>query len=74
MEKKQSSIDILIKAILESDVELYISMQESGEFEQIKELHKAEQEVMFECGRNFQLTGEGTFNEVYNEAFGETKN
>ena len=70
MEKKQSSIDILMKSILESDVELYISMQESGEFEQIKELHKAEQEVMFERGRNFQLTGEGTFNEVYNETFG----
>ena len=70
MEKKQSSIDILMKLILESDVELYISMQESGEFEQIKELHKAEQEVMFEYGRNFQLTGDGTFNEVYNETFG----
>lgn len=72
MEKKQSSVDILMKAILESDVELYISMQESG-FEQIKELHKAEQEVMFECGRNFQLTGESTFNEVYNEKFGEAE-
>ena len=39
---KQSSIDILMKSILESDVELYISMQESGEFEQIKAMHKEE--------------------------------
>jgi hypothetical protein len=72
MEKKQSSVDILMKSILESNVELYISMQESGEFELIKEQYKLEQEIMFAYGRQFALTRERTFNDVFNERFGVT--
>ena len=37
--------------------------------EQAKEMEKEQKKFMFECGRNFQLTGEGTFQEVYNETF-----
>ena len=33
-------------------------------------IHKKESQKIFECGRNFQLTGEGTFKQVYNETFG----
>lgn len=29
--------------------------------------------TIFECGRNFQLTGEGTFEQVYNELFSSDK-
>ena len=38
--------------------------------EQAKAIHKEESQKIFECGRNFQLTGEGTFEQVYNETFG----
>ena len=38
--------------------------------EQAEAIHKEESQKIFECGRNFQLTGEGTFEQVYNETFG----
>lgn len=34
-----------------------------------KVMDKEQKKFIFECGRNFQLTGEGTFEEVYNETF-----
>jgi hypothetical protein len=37
--------------------------------EQAKEMEKEQKKFIFECGRNFQLTGEGTFEEVYKETF-----
>jgi len=36
---------------------------------QAKEMEKEQKKFFFECGRNFQLTGEGTFEEVCNETF-----
>ena len=42
--------------------------------EQAKEMDKQQKIYFFECGRQYQLTGEGTFTEVYNETFGETNN
>ena len=39
-------------------------------FEQAKAMHKQELLNIFNCGRNFQATGEGTFNEIYNEIYG----
>lgn len=33
------------------------------------EMEKQQKEYFFECGRQYQLTGEGTFTEVYNETF-----
>jgi hypothetical protein len=38
-------------------------------FEQAKEMDKEQKEYFFNCGRQYQLTGEGTFTEVYNETF-----
>ena len=37
--------------------------------EQAKEMDKEQKEFMFNCGRQYQLTGEGTFTEVYNETY-----
>ena len=39
-------------------------------FKEAKEMEKEQQKYFFECGRNFQLTGEGTFEQYYNETFG----
>ena len=76
MEKKQSSIDILMKSILESDVELYISMQESGEFEQIKAMHKEEIKDAYKEGNHSEMRGGKVIFEkmedYYNETFGDT--
>lgn len=71
---KQSSIDILMKSILESDVELYISMQESGEFEQIKAMHKEEIKDAYKEGNHSEMRGGKVIFEkmedYYNETFG----
>jgi|688.fasta_scaffold916909_1 hypothetical protein len=40
--------------------------------EKAKEMEKEKQKYFFDCGRQYQLTGEGTFNEVYNETYGGT--
>ena len=37
---------------------------------QAKEMHKEELLNIFNCGRNFQATGEGTFKEIHNEIYG----
>lgn len=56
--------------------ELYKKVEMKGDgkvfdelLEQAKEMDKEHKKFIFECGRNFQLTGEGTFEEVYNETF-----
>jgi hypothetical protein len=33
-------------------------------------MEKEKQKYFFDCGRQYQLTGEGTFNQVYNETYG----
>jgi len=39
--------------------------------EQAKEMEKQEKKYFFDCGRQYQLTGEGTFTQVYNETYGK---
>jgi hypothetical protein len=38
--------------------------------EQAKEMEKIQKFHMFNCGRQYQLTGEGTFKQVYQEIYG----
>jgi hypothetical protein len=38
--------------------------------EQAKEMDKEQKKTLFECGRQYQLTGEGTFTQVYQELYG----
>lgn len=75
MEKKQSSIDWLEHKLMiwEKNYEKWVEIptrELKDLVKQAKAMHKEESELLFECGRNFQLTGEGTFNQVYNERFG----
>ena len=78
MEKKQSSIEFydeksrdLIHMYVNGDIDVreLLTMRHNL-FYDAEAMHKEESELLFECGRNFQLKGEGTFNEVYNETFG----
>ncbi len=62
---KQTAVDWLEKAYWDNKGTL-----SQKHFDQAKAMHKEESELLFECGRNFQLTGEGTFNKVYNENYG----
>jgi len=39
--------------------------------DQAKQMDKEQKQNMFDCGRQYQLTGEGTFKEVYEEMYGE---
>jgi hypothetical protein len=39
-------------------------------YEQAKEMDKIQKFHMFNCGRQYQLTGEGTFKQVYQETYG----
>lgn len=41
--------------------------------EKAKERDKEQKLNMFNCGRQYQVTGEGTFKQVYQEIYGETK-
>lgn len=38
-------------------------------FNQAKAMEKEQKKFMFDCGRQYQLTGEGTFTQVYNETY-----
>jgi hypothetical protein len=38
-------------------------------FAKAKEKDKEQKKYFFDCGRQYQLTGEGTFTQVYNETY-----
>ena len=58
-------------------IALKLSVDQITEFlpllEQAKEMEKQQKQFMFDCGRQYQLTGEGTFAQVYNETYGGNK-
>jgi hypothetical protein len=69
MSNKQSSVDWLIEEIKKNTNIRLRGFDIDKAIEKAKAMHKEESKVVFECGRNFQLTGENTFEEVYNETF-----
>jgi hypothetical protein len=65
--KLVTAVEWLLEQIMKHDksfLEFY-----GAEIEQAKQMEKKEKEYFFNCGRTYQLTGEGTFTEVYNETF-----
>lgn len=73
---KQSSVEWLHHEFERIDKEFHVGTYEYNyaknlAFKISKAMHKEESQKIFECGRNFQLTGEGTFEQVYNETFGD---
>jgi hypothetical protein len=71
MEKKQSSVEFY-----RTELNALLSMKKSKFqteieiFEQAKQMEKEQNEYFFNCGRQYQLTGEGTFKQVHNETYG----
>ena len=71
MENKQTAVEWLVEKLQESGIPLM-----TDEFEMIqqaKEMEKEQQKYFFDCGRQYQLTGEGTFKEVWDETYGGNK-
>jgi len=72
MEQNKTSIDWLFENMRNLGIQVpadkVIDMIEL--MNQAKEMDKEQKRNMFDCGRQFQLTGEGTFTQCYNEIYG----
>jgi hypothetical protein len=64
--KKETAIGWFIDKLNELEFDLRLI---PNHIKQAKEMEKQQQEYFFRCGRQYQLTGEGTFTEVYNETY-----
>jgi hypothetical protein len=71
MDKKQTAVEWLIDMHF-GGIE-HVTPYFKKHIEEAKEMEKEKQKYFFDCGRQYQLTGEGTFNEVYNETYGGNK-
>lgn len=70
MENKQTAVEWFNDEILihlNFDQRLYLKKL----LEQAKEMENNQHKEMFDCGRQFQLTGEGTFKQVHEELYGK---
>jgi hypothetical protein len=56
---------------LESELKKLPMVDVTQVFQQAKVMDKEQKKLMFDCGRQYQLTGEGTFTQVYNEIYGK---
>jgi hypothetical protein len=86
-ETKQTAVDIAIQKCYQAIVDSRnpdTTTKRGGDYriglrkaidilEELKEMEKEQKKLMFDCGRQYQLTGEGTFTEVYNETYGGNK-
>ena len=69
MKNKQTAVEFLIE-----EIKPFLSMPIEDAYKtilQAKAMEKEQIKFMFNCGRQYQLTGEGTFTEVYNETYGK---
>jgi uncharacterized protein with von Willebrand factor type A (vWA) domain len=70
--KTQTSIDWLFENMRNMGIQVpadkVIDMIEL--MNQANEMDKEQKRNMFDCGRQYQLTGEGTFKEAYEEMYG----
>jgi len=64
---KQTAVEWLLQRFEDGD------MYNVEDFQFIKlqalAMEKEQKKFMFDCGRQYQLTGEGTFTEVYQETY-----
>jgi len=61
--KQQTAVEWLQSIELQRDLTL-------ADWAQAKERDKEQKLNMFNCGRQYQITGEGTFKQVYQEIYG----
>ena len=80
MEKKQTAVQWyfekqteLDNSFDEQEVDILEYIERKKEIQdQAKQMEKEQIEYFFNCGRQYQLTGEGTFKQVHNETYGDS--
>ena len=72
---KKTSVEFLIKEFSDIlgplDTKPMQDLLMMDAMKMAKAMEKEHNEYFFNCGRNYQLTGEGTFTETYNETYGK---
>ena len=72
---KQTSVEFLIKEFSDIlgplDTKPMQDLLMMDAMKMAKAMEKEHNEYFFNCGRNYQLTCEGTFTETYNETYGK---
>jgi hypothetical protein len=75
MSNKQTAVEFLIKEFSEilgpiktGDIQHLLLVDA---IKRAKQMDIEQKRNMFDCGRQYQLTGEGTFKEVYEEIYGD---
>ena len=72
---KKTSVEFLIKEFSDIigplDTKPMQDLLMMDAMKMAKSMEKEHNEYFFNCGRNYQLTGEGTFTETYNETYGK---
>jgi len=63
-------LEFMVKGMIDNGGDFEDLICVMDHIQEAKQVEKGQMEYMFECGRNFQLTGEGTFTRVYNETYG----
>jgi hypothetical protein len=64
---KQTAVDLLVSIL---NKEGFAPVLTDEEIQHFKQMEKEQNEYFFNCGRQYQLTGEGTFKQVHNETYG----
>ena len=62
--KQQTAVEWLEQEMLKPNLTMKEILEQAKEMDKIQKFH------MFNCGRQYQLTGEGTFKQVYQETYG----
>lgn len=72
---KKTSVEFLIKEFSDIigplDTKPMQDLLMMDAMKMAKAMEKEHNEYFFNCGRNYQLTGEGTFTETYDETYGK---
>ena len=82
MEKKQTAVNVLKQHIQDAIEKTVVDNHYESGYKQclidiqnkiddgLLQMEKEHNEYFFNCGRQYQLTGEGTYKQVYNETYG----
>jgi hypothetical protein len=68
--KQQTVVDRIVNLL---NKEGFAPVLTEEEIKSFKEIDKEQKLNMFNCGRQYQVTGEGTFKQVYEEIYGGNK-
>ncbi len=68
---KQTAVHWLMEQVADEENQKTLSGEQWKDIvEQAIQMEKEQNEYFFNCGRQYQLTGEGTFKQVHNETYG----